>query len=180
MKSALEVCMLISIRMRLDSRKQLNANKHPSQLNHIPILNELQQAAHKHHNRFKHGRENHLVLQLLQIYSSPRHSSLTRLVVVLLLSSVTLLILHGVDFSSNRLQLVRQVVHITYSLWPLRMATGCHVLRAWRFVDRLHLVADLVTEGNADFVRLGGGKAHRQAKRLVEHVVEVVLRLGVG
>ena len=116
MKSALEVCMLISIRMRLDSRKQLNANKHPSQLNHIPILNELQQAAHKHHNRFKHGRENHLVLQLLQIYFSPRHSSLTRLVVVLLLSRVTLLVLHGVDFSGNRLQLVRQVVHITYSL----------------------------------------------------------------
>ena len=106
MKSALEVCMLRSIRMRLDSRKQLNANKHPSQLNHIPILNELQQAAHKHHNRFKHGRENHLVLQLLQIYSSPRHSSLTRLIVVLLLSRVTLLILHGVDFSSNRLQLI--------------------------------------------------------------------------
>ena len=180
MKSALEVCMLISIRMRLDSRKQLNANKHPSQLNHIPILNELQQAAHKHHNRFKHGRENHLVLQLLQIYSSPRHSSLTRLVVVLLLSRVTLLVLHGVDFSGNRLQLVRQVVHITYSLWPLRMATGCHVLRARRFVDGLHLVADLITEGNADFVRLGGGKAHRQAKRLVEHVVKVILRLGVG
>ena len=106
MKSALEVCMLRSIRMRLDSRKQLNANKHPSQLNHIPILNELQQAAYKHHNRFKHGRENHLVLQLLQIYFSPRHSSLTRLIVVLLLSRVTLLILHGVDFSSNRLQLI--------------------------------------------------------------------------
>ena len=99
---------------------------------------------------------------------------------MLLLSRVTLLILHGVDFSSNRLQLVRQVVHIAYSLWPLRTATGCHVLRARRFVDGLHLVADLITEGNADFVRLGGGKAHRQAKRLVEHVVKVILRLGVG
>ena len=99
---------------------------------------------------------------------------------MLLLSRVTLLVLHGVDFSGNRLQLVRQVVHIAYSLWPLRTATGCHVLRARRFVDGLHLVADLVAEGNADFVRLGSGKAHRQAKRLVEHEVEVVLRLGVG
>ena len=116
MKSEFGVIMLKGIRVRLDSRKQLNANKHPSQLNHIPILNELQQAAHKHHNRFKHGRENHLVLQLLQIYLSSRHSSLTSLVVVLLLSRVTLLVLHGVDFGGNRLQLVCQVVHIGYSL----------------------------------------------------------------
>ena len=99
---------------------------------------------------------------------------------MLLLSRVTLLVLHGVDFSGNRLQLVRQVVHISYSLWPLRTATGCHVLRARSFVDGLHLVADLIAEGNADFVRLGGGKAHRQAKRLVEHVIEVVLCFGVG
>ena len=139
----------------------MKATNISSQFNHISILNELQQATHNHHNCFKHGRENHLVLQLLQVYSSPSHSVPTSLIVVLLLPRITLLILHSVNFSGNRLHLIGQIVYISYLLVLLRVPTGRHKLCSRSSVDRLQFIADLIAEGNTNFIRLGGGKAHR-------------------
>lgn len=41
---------------------------HTLQLYHVAVLHELQQAAQQHHHRLEHGRQNHLVLQLRQVY----------------------------------------------------------------------------------------------------------------
>lgn len=101
----------------------------------------------------------------------------TRLVVVLLLSSVALLVLHREDLRRDQLQLVRQIVHIRYTLAPRTDPTRRHVLRSRSLVDRLYVVPDLISEGNADLVRLRAGEAHGQAERLVEHETEVVLAL---
>ena len=75
---------------------------------------------------------------------------------MLLLPRITLLILHSVNFSGNRLHLVSQIVYISYLLVLLRVPTGRHKLCSRSSVDRLQFIADLVAEGNTNFIRLGG------------------------
>ena len=96
---------------------------------------------------------------------------------MLLLTSVTLLVLHSVNLSGNRLQLIRQIVHIIYRLETQSRTTGSDVLSSRRFVDGLQLIANLVTERNARFLGTTSGEAHRYSILTFKVVAEIIARL---
>ena len=91
------------------------------------------------------------------VHKAPHH---TLLIVMLLLTRVTLLVLHSVNLSGDILQFISQVIYIICKVKRMITTTGSHVFSSRRFVDRLELISYLIPEGNTCFLRTASGKAH--------------------
>lgn len=95
---------------------------------------------------------------------------------MLLLTSVTLLVLHSINLSSNILKLISQVIYIIYKWEKSLITTGSHVLGSRRLIDRLQFISYLISKRNACFFRTTSGKTHRYSVFAFKVVTEIVAR----
>lgn len=103
----------------------------------------------------------------------------TLLVVVLLLTRVTLLVLHGVNLSGDILKFISQVIYVIYKSKDRMRTTGSHVFSPRRFVDRFELVSYLIAEGNTCFLGAASGKAHRYSILAFKIVAKIIAWLSL-
>ena len=98
---------------------------------------------------------------------------------MLLLTSVTLLVLHGVNLCGDILKFISQVIYVIYKSKDRMRTTGSHVFSPRRFVDRFELVSYLIAEGNTCFLGAASGKAHRYSILTFKVVAEIIARLSL-
>ena len=103
------------------STKQTRSHKYTRlDLDHRSVLEILQKATQKHYNCLKEIRDDDLSLQFDKVYELVKSFIQTALILMLLLSCISLFILHGIDLGRDSLQLVSKIVHIVYNyIWLL-------------------------------------------------------------